>query len=302
MGNYLNIRWGKTYRPFGLYNEILDAVPTYIGIEPPEIFDKDHLMLTRTTNLMVHGSYSTGPHSFTYAFTTGNDQREGNEVPLGADLHYDFGTMVRIGTSYYDTRGPAVASRSVGEGSPRGGVATWMVNDDYQVYGGYLQVHYRGLTIQTETWIAAHDAERDPEQVLLLLDADLNPRQLKRFGLDGANPSASDIPTEVTYKVRTTYVRVGYGHELESGMEIIPYVQWDFYRNPELVGKKKFGGDNEAGLSDNGEFVKATVGVVMRPIPEVALKVDVSQHRQKFNGKDQNYAEIRTSFSYLWSL
>ena len=39
---YLNVRLGKTYRRFGLYNEILDAVPTYIGIEPPERLTASH--------------------------------------------------------------------------------------------------------------------------------------------------------------------------------------------------------------------------------------------------------------------
>ncbi|MSP73128.1 MAG: hypothetical protein EXR76_13365 [Myxococcales bacterium] len=40
-GRYLSLRSGKLYRRFGLYNEILDASPTFIGIEPPGIFDKD---------------------------------------------------------------------------------------------------------------------------------------------------------------------------------------------------------------------------------------------------------------------
>jgi hypothetical protein len=43
------VRVGKMYRKFGLYNEILDAVPTYIGIEPPELFDGNHLLISRTT-------------------------------------------------------------------------------------------------------------------------------------------------------------------------------------------------------------------------------------------------------------
>jgi hypothetical protein len=38
--NRFRIRLGKTYRRFGIYNEILDATPTYYGIEPPELFDR----------------------------------------------------------------------------------------------------------------------------------------------------------------------------------------------------------------------------------------------------------------------
>jgi hypothetical protein len=61
VGDALQVRLGKTYRRFGLYNEILDATPTFIGIEPPELFDADHLMLTRTTNLMLSGWTSCRP-------------------------------------------------------------------------------------------------------------------------------------------------------------------------------------------------------------------------------------------------
>ena len=61
---YLNVSIGKIYRKFGLYNEILDAVPTYYGIEPPELFDTDHLMISRTTMAMVYGSVDLGPGMF----------------------------------------------------------------------------------------------------------------------------------------------------------------------------------------------------------------------------------------------
>jgi hypothetical protein len=36
-------------------------IPNVIGIEPPEILDSDHLMVTRTTNFMVHGRQLHGP-------------------------------------------------------------------------------------------------------------------------------------------------------------------------------------------------------------------------------------------------
>ncbi|UCC11903.1 MAG: hypothetical protein JSW02_11250, partial [candidate division WOR-3 bacterium] len=42
------LKFGKQYRNFGLFNSKLDEVPTYLGIEPPELFDSDHLMLSRT--------------------------------------------------------------------------------------------------------------------------------------------------------------------------------------------------------------------------------------------------------------
>ena len=64
---WLKLRTGKLYRPFGLYNELLDAVPTYLGMEPPELFDKDHLMLPRYGKIMLHGGASIGPDFLKYA-------------------------------------------------------------------------------------------------------------------------------------------------------------------------------------------------------------------------------------------
>jgi hypothetical protein len=40
----------------------------------------------------------------------------------------------------------------------------------------------------------------------------------------------------------------------------------------------------------------------MRPVSQVALKVDGSGHRQKFNGKSEFYPELRISLAYLWEL
>jgi hypothetical protein len=300
-GDYLNVRVGKLYRKFGLYNEILDAVPTYMGIEPPELFDKDHLLLTRTTNLMLHGSIQRNAHEIAYAVTTGNDETKKERVPVGVDLNYTWRGMLKVGTSFYSSNGNAAPSKSVGDGSPSGGVATWMEQDKYMVYGGYVQLDWKGLQLQTEIWQAAHDAKRDPEQVIKLMDAGLNSRQLRRFGLDGANPTEADVITDADYEVTTFYVRTGYTFELSFGA-ITPYVQYDFYRNLETIASKSYGGDNEAGLSDDGQFHKATAGVVFRPIPSVALKIDGSTHTQKFNGDFVTYPEIRASLSYLWRL
>ena len=302
IGDYLNVRAGKLYRRFGLYNEILDATPTYIGIEPPEMFDKDHLLLTRTTNLMLHGSASFGePHKILYSLFTGNDEREGNQVPVGLDFRYIFNNVVTIGSSFYSSNGKAAPTKSVGEGSPSGGVLPWMAEDEFFVYGGYLQLEMLNFLIQTEVWRADHEAVRDPDQTLLLLGADLNSRQLQRFGLNGANPVAGDVNTTANYSVTTAYARFGYTIELPIG-DLQPYLQYDWYQNPETIASKSFGGDAEAGLSDDGEFHKVTGGIVLRPVPNVALKVDGSAHFQDFNGQSEPYPEVRASFSYLWSL
>lgn len=329
-GDYLNIRFGKTYRRFGLYNEILDATPTFIGIEPPELFDPDHLMLTRTTNLMIHGSVGYRDHIVKYALMTGNDESgggpnwptsfdlgeydfvslvaDGVRVPIGLDVRYEWADVLILGTSFYTSNGSARPSRTVGEGPPRGGVANWMANDHYVVGGAFAQLSLWGFLFQVEYWLAHHDARRDPHEVLKLLDADLNPRQREMFGLNGAEPDVDDVATNAIYQVHAFYIRTGYAFDvdfggwLDSPWQFTPYAQVDYYRNPESVRQKSFGGDNEAGLADDGQFLKLTGGLVYRPIPAAALKIDTSTHVQMFNQGVTFYPEIRVSYAYYWEL
>ncbi len=299
---YLQIRAGKLYRPFGLYNEMLDAVPTYMGIEPPELFDKDHLLLTRTTNFMLRGHYNSGANTISYALTTGNDERAGGQLPIGADINVDLDSRIKVGTSFYTTNGDAAPSKSVGEGSPTGGVLPWMEKDSFMIYGAYAQLSLERLKIQTEFWVADHDATRDAAQVQLLEGAGLNARQLARFGLDG-DPSTMDaVNTNGDYKVSTFYVRTGYTFPVSGWGTFTPYLQYDYYKNPETVQSKSVGGDNEAGLSDDGLFHKSTIGSVWRPIDQAAVKLDASTHTQTYNGETLTYPEIRVSFSYLWDM
>ena len=306
LGDFLALRFGKLYRPFGLYNEILDATPTYLGIEPPELFDDDHLMLTRTTNLMLRGTWVHESHALSYAITTGNDERRGDTVPLGFDARYTYlspgGRLsVLFGSSAYATLGNAAPSKGVGEGSPDGGVATWMEKDKFVVFGAFAQIDLSGFQLQAAYWQAEHDATRDPAQVIQLLDADLNPRQRRRFFGGVGTPTEADVITAVEYSVVTFYSRLGYTFNSSIG-SFSPYFQYDFYENPEAIKSKTFGGDNEAGLSDDGRFHKVTIGVVYRPISAIALKVDGSTHIQDFNGETVSYPEIRTALSYYWQL
>jgi hypothetical protein len=224
-GNYLNVRAGKTYRRFGLYNEILDAVPTFIGIEPPELFDRDHLLLTRTTNFMVHGSFTFDEHTISYAVTTGQDENSWNDglFPIGADLRYDFGTTLRVGSSFYHTGGFASPSRAVGDGSPRGGVLNWMARDQYWIIGGYAQLQIEGLILQGEYWHASHDAFRDPASVRTMLDdpaSGITSFQRPRFE-DPGGPMG--VRERVRYAVDTFYFRAGYEFDVGDLGTLTPY-------------------------------------------------------------------------------
>ncbi|MBV1857037.1 MAG: hypothetical protein KUG77_01405 [Nannocystaceae bacterium] len=302
--NYLAVRAGKLYRRFGLYNEILDAVPTFIGIEPPELFDKDHLMVTRTTNLMLFGRAELGKEgkiTANYAVTTGNDERMDKAIPVGADANLEFNSWLTLGSSFYHSGGPAGSTVGVGDGSPRGGVLPWMTQDEYYIIGGYAQVQRSGATVQAEYWEARHDGERDPDALTTIAaETSLSPRQLNRFFV-GGDPLA-EARTDAKYTIRTAYLRFGWQFPFAKRSSVTPYIQGDYYSNPETIAEKDYGGDNEAGLADDGSFQKYTLGLVIRPVPQVALKLDGSTHVHTFNGDWLAYPEGRISFSYLWEL
>ena len=177
------IRMGEVYRPFGLFNEKLDAVPTYLGIEPPELFDGDHLMLPRTGILMIHGSVPMGNNLAKYAVMTGNKEVIDTGKPVSWDLNLNFGQDLTIGTSGYYSKEPG-SPIGVGDGSPPGGILPWMASDEYTVLGGYAKYKHGNFTLKAAYWTANHDAVRDPDAVSALAASGtyLNKRQRERFG------------------------------------------------------------------------------------------------------------------------
>lgn len=299
------IRLGKMYRRFGLYNEQLDAVPTYIGIEPPELFDKDHLILSRETNVMIHGLFPVGDGEISYSVSTDNGEggaTEEDNIPLGFDLRYDwnFGDYT-IGVSGYSSGGDTTSDVAVGEGSPRSGVLPWMASDDFSIFGAYAQFYIDKWQLQGAYWNASHDAVRDVDAVLEVINnAGIHQYQRMRFLQDVNGAITSDnVNTDGDYDVKTWYVRVGYSLMTSQG-EVVPYFQWDSYDNPETIYSKTYGGDAESGLADDGKFTKGTIGTIYRPIPEIAVKLDFSTHFQTINEKDVDYSEVRLDVSYIF--
>lgn len=301
----LNIRAGKIYRKFGLYNEILDAVPTYYGIEPPELFDGDHLIVSRTTTLMILGTFNIESGNLNYSLSTDNGDGGplADTFPLGFDLNYTFGYgAYKLGISGYLSGGDAAPDISLGSGSPKSGVLPWMAKDKYNVLGGYFEGNFGDLTLQAEYIQASHDAVRDPALVVEMINnANLFSSQLSRFVTDVNNINENNVISEVDYDVKTWYVRAGYSFETSIG-EFGPYFQWDWFSNPETIKSKTWGGDNEAGASEDGKFSKSTIGLLLRPIPSVAIKFDQSFHFYKINGEDVNYPEIRLDLSYTFGI
>ncbi|WP_028978789.1 hypothetical protein [Sporocytophaga myxococcoides] len=307
---YLQVKVGKMYRRFGLYNERLDQIPTFIGIEPPELFDVDHLFLTRTTNFMVHGAFNFGNKELQYALSSENGEGGAakNVIPVGWDLRLKTPTTI-IGTSGF-TSSINAANRTTstvdfGKGSPRGGVLPWMQGDHYGVYGAFIEKGIGNLIIQAEYWASPHKAIRNADNVLTMVkEAGINKNQRERFlgaaaSKADADLTKEDVVTKVSYVSSTWYVRVGYNINTKVG-QFVPYIFADWMTNPEVINNKTYGGDEESGFADNGIFFKPSLGLVYRPIPSVAIKVDGSIHSQKFNGRNELYPELRMDFSFAF--
>jgi hypothetical protein len=180
-----------------------------------------------------------------------------------------------------------------------------MDGDHFFLTGLFGEKQIGRINIQAEYWIARHDALRNPDYVLTLVrDAGINPYQRQRFL--GASSSKADnqlntgdVVVPVSYDVKTYYIRVAYNIDSKLG-QFVPYLFLDWMSNPEVINNKDYGGDKESGLADDGVFTKTSAGVVYRPIPAVAIKVDGSIHSQKFNEQTVKYPEIRIDLSWAF--
>lgn len=297
----LQLRVGKTYRRFGLYNEILDAAPTFPGVEQPEFLVAGQFLLTRTTNVMLHGSWLRGEDRLVYTLHTGQDEATGSRLPVGGDARYGLGDLLLFGSSFYWSNRSA-PTRAVGEGQPLGGVINWMDHDEFVVVGGYAQLTRGPLLVQVEYWRGDHDAERDPTETLILSDrAELNDRQRERLFGGERNPTVDDVNIAAEYAVQTAWSRIAYEIDLGSPGAITPYVHFEWYSHPEGIEGKELGG-NEAGLADDGVFYRTVGGMVYRPVPQIALKAEVNPHLQKVDADWTIVAPFQASLSYYWKL
>ena len=307
--NAWQLRVGQMYRRFGLYNEKLDQIPTFVGIEPPELFDTDHLFLTRTTNLMLHGERLLSRGKLLYALTSGQAEGGGAQdvIPLGWDLRYQSDQNgIIIGTSGYASsiNGQTTTSTTgFGDGPSRGGILPWMQADQFNVLGGFIEKRISKLLVQTAYWRSGHQGIRNSANVLTIVrEAGINQNQRANFLGQNANLpndelTLNDVVTEANYVTSTFYTRISYNIQTDAG-QFVPYFFYDELSNPETIASKTFGGDNEAGITNDGHFSKISLGVVYRPINKVAIKFDMSSHSQEFNGEQISYPEVRLDFSF----
>ena len=308
----VQLRLGRQYRRFDLFNDKLDQTPAILGIEPPELFDQDHLLLPRTTLACLHGRHPLSSDLwFFYALTTDNGEAgaEAEVIPIGWDFRVKGANLV-AGTSGFASSlagGRTSPSVAVGQGAPAGGIVPWMRDDRYFVVGAFVELERHGLLLQGSYFQARHDGRRDPDRVLeVVRGAGLIPSQRARFLGPGAAKADPDLlPQDVivgaSYVVHTFYVRAGYSIPSSIGT-FTPYAFIDWMKHPEAIRAKSFGGDNEAGFADDGEFWKPSLGVVYNPIAELALKLDGSAHVQTFNGRTELYPEVRFDAAFAFKL
>lgn len=307
---YFQIQVGKMYRSFGLYNSKLDQTPSFIGIEPPELFDIDHLFLTRTTSFALHGELPVGKNEISYFLSTENGEGGAKigVVPLGWDLRYKSNTRsLIIGTSGYTSGGFVSPIHDIKNQKSYGGVLSWMEKDKFSVFGVFIEKKVGHLLIQSEYYVSPHNARRNTTQTLEIVnEASISEYQRNRF-LDenyiksNATLTEADIIQDVSYVAQTWYIRLGYDISTHVG-QFVPYLFFDYMSNPEIIQNQNYGGDNEAGVSDNGVFYKPSLGVLYRPQQEVAIKLDASVHTQKVNGSLVSYPEIRLDFSFAFDV
>ena len=310
----LKIRSGKIYRRFGQFNELLDAIPTYLGMEPPELYDGDHLMLPRTGKLMIHGGTSVGDNFLNYSYMLDSDENllASNNDELTLSHTYDFNmtlldyrlTVGHSGFFANEANGPSVG---VGEGPPSAGVLPWMDSDKYNVFSAYFTARFDQLIVKGAYFTSNHNVRRNPDAVATVYqNTNLNASQVANFyGSNySGNYSAADVIVNDEYVVSAYYLRLGYRiprNQIPGKIsDVTPYFLIDGYSNPETIASKSWGGDNEAGVADDGKFFKPTFGFVFHVSPHVVFKIDASSHYQKINGNTEHYNEIRMDFSFMF--
>lgn len=284
-GEALRVRVGPTLRRFGLHNDGLSRRAARAEVADPEPWDPDHPLLTRTTDLTVHGQVD----GVGYAVTTGRDERDDVQIPLGIDLRWG-NDAVTVGGAFYTTGGHARATEG-------GAVARWMRHDAYQVVGLYGALELGALNLDAAWFQASHEAERDPNAVLAFVDG-LTRRRRVRYLRDPDRIELDQVRTEVDYQVQS--IRLAARYRLETGAgAVVPHGRLDVHVDGERLPPKR-GGDDESGLADDGRFFVPTAGVAWWPLAGLAIKAEGALYFIEHEGEDRAFPELRAAVAWDW--
>lgn len=308
---YFNVRVGKMYRRFGLYNEILDATPTYFINEPPDYLLGSFAFLPRTTNLMLHGSapLASGILSYTVSGETGQSHSGMASFPIGWDVKYKFsGTDILLGTSGF-TATNRMADVEFGAGASQNGIKPWLERGNDLMLGGYGEINLGGFTFQAEYFLVNHNDERDPDKVVTMVNAmtgtgsvleEITPALRSRFLIDPSRPVvASNVRKDASYTSSALFLLAAYTFETSIG-DIGIFTKFIDYTNPERISNEQFGGDNEFGNPDQGRHQRVGVGAVYRPIPQITVKAYNDFHLFRFNGEQVSFLHPVLTIAYLF--
>jgi hypothetical protein len=178
-----------------------------------------------------------------------------------------------------------------------------MEKDKFNAYGAYMRLKHIGFLLELEYWGSEHKGQRNVTQIQALEHTTyLNPTQLQRFGLDGSTITRDDeIPLKANYKITSYLMRLAYTLETEYGL-VTPYINYDHYKNPETIAAIQYGGDSKSGRSQDGKFEKFSFGIILKPIPAIAVKAGYNNSRVKFNNQSILFSSYLLSAAYFWEL
>jgi len=306
----LQLRLGKMYRRFDLFNERLDQTAAIIGIDPPEMYDPTQYILPIYSLAMLHGNLPIKKSVFSYALMLNNGESgaEKNVLPLGWDFRLKNDKFL-VGTSgYLSNIGTNFSLPSVGFGkdTPEGAIRPWIQSEKYWVTGFYGEALLGNFSIKSGYYFSYHQAFRNPDKVLeVIQNVRLEKDHLKRFvGTANyqkplAELSSKDIIVATNYWVQTFYVRLAYNIYTPQG-QFIPFLFADYIENSETIPDKNYGGSSKMGLADDGAFFRPTVGLMYKPIDNVAFKSELSFYNAEILDKKLSYPELRFQVAYMF--
>jgi hypothetical protein len=85
-------------------------------------------------------------------------------------------------------------------------------------------------------------------------------------------------------------------------IELTPYVNVDYIHDVESVSDPAFGGDGAAGESTRGIAMHYRLGLVAKPVQQIAFKVEATHAMYGFGTGFGSDEELWISASYQWEL